>query len=465
MSDSTKLSIGIVKNNADPDQDGRLQIFIPSIDSRDYKVEDLPWAYYVSPFGGTTANFKVGRESKSIPGATSYGFWAIPKNGARVLCGFLEGDINVRFWVGCFYMPDMNRTLPQSSDLSTEIDESGAYPKSTIPHYQENLTQAGLGQGSLHYKTRGGWQRSVSYPANRTTNKPGSDGYAAKPLEKDKADSQIFSWTTPGRHYIAMSDVAEECRIRIKTTEGSQIILDDTNERIYISTAKGKNYIEIDESNGKMYFYTSSKFNVHSENDINLYSDQNINIVAKKRVNIQSEERGVKIQSKMGLNLISVSGDVKLTASRDIQLRTTSGGSSGGVGESISNSSVGLIRDFAEDAASGSSRISLDAADGIDIRAEQQSVLITGNAGVGVRTIGGDLTFQSGAGLNQMAKIYRSCPAPAKVACIPATVAHSVSPATSEDVKSKMVVPQHESWVRDEDEAIFKTPRNKSYQG
>lgn len=106
--------IGIVKNNADPAQHGRLQIYIPSIDSPDYDLEDLSWAIYVTPFGGSTADFKAGREQSDIPGVSSYGFWAIPKVGAQVLCGFLEGDPTVRYWMGCMYVPEMNRTLPQS---------------------------------------------------------------------------------------------------------------------------------------------------------------------------------------------------------------------------------------------------------------------------------------------------------------------------------------------------------------
>ena len=105
------MSIGIVKNNADPAEDGRLQIYIPSIDSKSYDLEDLTWATYVSPFGGTVANLKVGREKTEIPGMSSYGFWAIPKIGAQVICGFLESDPSSRFWFGCIYVPEANRTM------------------------------------------------------------------------------------------------------------------------------------------------------------------------------------------------------------------------------------------------------------------------------------------------------------------------------------------------------------------
>lgn len=486
---NTSLCIGIVKNNADPAEHGRLQIWIPSKDSPNYEIEDIPWAMYVSPFGGVTANFKVGREQETVPGASSYGFWAIPKNGAQVLCGFLEGDPSVRFWIGCIYMPEMNRTLPQAINgaegPSSEIDETGVYPQKTIPHYSRNLKEAGLALGAKHFKTRGGWERSVSHPSNKNDNKPRDDGYATKPLDPDKADSQVVSITTPGRHYISMSDVDDHCRMRFKTTAGSQIILDDTNERIYISTAQGRNYIELDETNGKIYFYSSSKFNVHSENDINFYSDQNINIVAKKRVNIQSEDRGVKIQSKMGLQFLSSSADVKITASRSIHLKTINGPGSGGVGESsacnappYANKAMGLVRDFAEDAGSGASSVFINSVDAVEVRSDSSAVNLTGNGPINIKSIGGSVNLDASSTLNlaggniatrgdgvlgMFAGIVPELPVFSYQDAGGAEVSSAGSAVSGDSIRSKMVVPNHESWDRDEDESQCKTPRNKKY--
>jgi hypothetical protein len=485
-----KLCIGVVKNNADPAQDGRLQVFIPSIDTKDYRVEDLPWAIYVTPYGGTTANFKVGREQKDVSGASSYGFWAVPKNGAQVLCGFLEGEPNMRFWLGCFYLPELNRTLPQGiNGIMTEIDESGVYPQAQMQHYVANLNEAGLGVGSQHFETRGGYERSISHPSNKNKNKPSDNGYAPKPLESDKSDSQTLCWTSPGRHYMVMSDVSDNCRIRIKSTEGNQVILDDTNERIYISTAQGRNWIELDETNGKIYFYTASKFNVHSENDLNLYSDQNINIVAKKRVNIVSEERGVKIQGKMGLSFISTAADVKITASRDLHLKTTNGDSASAVSESTSTVSppysgngLGVIRDYAEDAGSGTSRIKINASDGVDIRADGDTVLVTASDTIELNSIGGDVTLEGSGNVNLKGSTLTTAfgsvgyvaidgeegPIPVKSLGNFAGAGNTADQAdavSSEDVTGKMIIPEHESWTRDEDESILKTPRNKSYKG
>src|ERR1035437_2796747 len=168
----------------------------------------------------------------------------------------------------CFFQPELNRTMPQSINtppLSSEIDESGMWPQKTIPHLEKNLGEAGLGPNDKHWKTRGGFERSISYPENKTKNKPTTDGYFPKPLEPSKSDSQTIALTSPGRHFISFQDIDEFCRTRWKTTEGTQIIMDDTNERIYISTARGRNWMEIDEGSGKIYFYTAAKFNRSEE--------------------------------------------------------------------------------------------------------------------------------------------------------------------------------------------------------
>lgn len=485
------MCIGMVKDNADPAQHGRLKVYIPSIDSKDFNVEDLPWAMYCSPFGGTTADFKVGREGDKVPGASSYGFWAVPKNGAQVLIGFLEGDPNIRFWMGCFFQPELNRTMPQSINnppLSSEIDESGMWPQATIPHYEKNLTEAGLGPDSQHWKTRGGFERSISYPENKTKNKPTTDGYAPKPLEPAKADSQTIALTSPGRHYFSMHDIDEFCRMRLKTTAGSQILLDDTNERIYISTAMGRNWVEIDEGSGKIYFYTASKFNIHAENDLNLYSSENINIVAKKRVNIQSEDRGVKIQAKSSVEVLSTEANVKVTASRDLHLKTTNGTRASAVSERLwcspppyAGDPLGLRRDWAEEAGSTTSKIFLNSVDGMEIRVDQGALNLTARSNLEIRSVSSAVNIQAPATVGittshfaTTVESYGFVAIDEEEGQIPieslgdangAAAADAGNSVSFEAVQPKMIVPKHEGWARDEDESSCPTPRNPKYQG
>lgn len=499
--------IGVVKSNADPAHHGRLQIYIPSIDSKNYELEDLPWASYVSPFGGSTVDYKAGREQSMVPGVSTYGFWAIPKINAQVLCGFIEGEPNMRFWMGCIYQPELNRTLPSHIDpLLTEIDESGMYPQKTIPHLKANLGDAGLAPGSNHYKTRGGYERSISHPSNKNKTKPTDNGYFPKPHEPSKADSQTICLTSPGRHYFVMSDVDEYCRVRLKTCEGSQIIFDDTNERIYISTAKGRNWIELDETSGKIYIFSDSKVNIRAKNDINMYSDENINIVANKRVNIRSEERAVEIQAKHDVRLLSTDADVMATASRDIHLKTFDGPKAPKISEEQfcdlpplhGGPKKGWVYRWGEKGGSDTSKIRLNAVDTIEQRSEKGGVDITGKTTIHIKAMDSVVNVQAGTHINLKAasnlngqagatynilggttnltgglvnfagSIFTDPMNPGPQQAQPsdtANVAEQAKQLSLELIVDHMIRPEHESWTRDEDESKCKTPRNPKYQG
>ena len=475
------MTIGTVKNNADPAQHGRLQVYVPAWDTEDWKVENLPWCWYVSPMGGSTVNAMAGREDAEMSGISTYGMWAIPKNGAQVLITCLDGNPDMRIWMGCFYMPEHNRTLPAGIEgVMSELDDSGFYGQKTFKHMEANLTDAGLWRDSKHWKTRGGWARSVSHPSNKNKNKPTDNGYSPNPNEPSKAESQIWSFTTPGHHHITMSDVKDESRIRIKTAEGNQIILDDTNERIYISTAKGRNWIELDETNGKIYMYSDSKVNIRAKNDINFYSDENINMVAKKRVNIRSEERAVVLQAKYDVRLLSTSADVMVTASRGIQLKTTNGPNVGAVGEETivdkpsrhgNPGGKGLVYRWPEKAGSATSSISFDAAQKITALA-QSPIDFTSSAKISIRSAGsvnfsgstenhtfGEVKWSVGdMGLNEGGVT-------ADGGAEAADTAPPVKAGKLDEVTDRMVRPDHESWTRDEDEAKCGTPRGPNYQG
>ncbi len=483
----TNLTIGVVKNNADPAHHGRIQVFIPSIDSEDYEVTELPWAIYVSSFGGVTANPVVGRENLQVEGLASYGQWAIPKNGAQVLIGFLDGNPEMRFWLGCVFMPEYNRTMPgYINGLETELDDSGLYPSNEVSALKDNLSDAGLYKGSKHFKTRGGYERSISHPSNKNKTKPTDNGYAPNPLEPGTADSQTYvPMRTPGGHYAVMSDVAEYCRIRIKTIAGSQILLDDTNERIYLSTAKGRNWVELDETNGRIYIYSDSKINIRAKNDLNLYSDENINITAAKRVNITSEERSVVIQAKHDVSILSQAANVKITASRDLELTTINGPRAAPIGvEELSSVPAwhsttpgkGYIYRFAEAGGSASSSIKLTSAQTVESTSAESTAITSQtlhlNSGPSLYLTAGFIGHVAGSvgwNVGNTGLLDGDPEGPFKV--VPdigspaARIAEPGEAVEHADVTAHMIRPDHESWARDEDEKRSATPRGPKYQG
>jgi uncharacterized protein (DUF2345 family) len=84
-----------------------------------------------------------------------------------------------------------------------------------------------------------------------------------------------------------MSDSATDCKIRIKSCEGNQIVLDDSNGRVYISSALGNTWLELNED-GNVYVYAGKSFSVHAQGDINMTAGGNLNMAAGGAVNIIS---------------------------------------------------------------------------------------------------------------------------------------------------------------------------------
>jgi len=102
-------------------------------------------------------------------------------------------------------------------------------------------------------------------------------------------DSMIYSWTSPGFHSFSMDDRHENARIRIRTTSGHQIIMDDTNERIYVSTAGGETWIELDQA-GNIDIYASKDISTHAGGDINFTTDKTFRVQAQEGIHMISND-------------------------------------------------------------------------------------------------------------------------------------------------------------------------------
>ena len=106
--------------------------------------------------------------------------------------------------------------------------------------------------------------------------------------------SSVHGWRTPGSNAITMDDgnispdgEIHPNQIRIQTGSGASVILDGTNDTIYMVNSTGSGWVEIG-AQGEIMAYAQGSFSVRAEGDINLRADQNINMEAGERVNIKS---------------------------------------------------------------------------------------------------------------------------------------------------------------------------------
>ena len=310
---SYHLIDGVVVDTSDPQQMGRVKIWCPAIDGDSYEVINLPWASYVSPLAGQTLNYPAGADGAITPGYHSYGFWAVPKNGAKVLVAILYGDVNRRCYIGSMFGDHGNRSLPagrnkQKGPASDTFDPVEPTTSNLKAQFADKLS-------SPQALSRGTYERQV---AQDKYEKDGTEGYAKGVLE-DGLDPQTYCWTTPGRHTILFQDNPSNSRVRIRSAGGHQVIMDDANERIYISTNQGRSWLEMD-TDGHVHLYSGASVSISAAEDINLVAGGNINLNSGKNINLgaagSARVTGCKDASMSGdvVSVTSTSGDMNLLA-------------------------------------------------------------------------------------------------------------------------------------------------------
>ena len=307
---SQSLISGVVVDTADPQQMGRLKVWCPAIDGPAPDIELLPWATYITPFGGHAHSYQAGSRGSQAEGPVPYGFWAIPKIGAHVIVAGLYGDVHPRVYLGSTYRAHGNRGLPVGRNTAGAPVSDSEDP--IEPQLSNLNAQFGGNLSASEARTRGAYERQV---AQARTEKDGTEGYQERVANaEDKAgslDPQTYCITTPGRHSIIFQDNPATARVRIKTADGSQIILDDANERIYISVARGNAYVELDRD-GHVHVYSAQSISMSAGKDFNLQALGNINIAAGKNLNLSAGGHGrlsacsdVSISGDGGVNITS----------------------------------------------------------------------------------------------------------------------------------------------------------------
>jgi len=448
------VTIGTVVDTNDPQEMGRVRIVCPQWgDTMQMAVEDLPWAIYMAPFGGQSQVAARGPGIQTSEGGIAYGAWWIPKVGAQAVVMCVDGDPMSRIYIGCIFDQFTPHTMPHGRymyddhpELQKDGTDAAPYgPYTSMEKFIEPLNtnqKRAFGHKSepnYEYRTRGadytasgvsvdslgktfssvqddqdtvhdGWTSTQGYQTSR------SDPNAQTGTTDRNYDSHVYAIVSPGFHAFAMDDRQENNRVRIRTTSGHQIILDDTNERIYIATAQGNNWIEFDQ-NGTIDMYSANRVNIHSLNDLNLTSDETIRMTAKKGIHLSSDDV-VKITAKNDIHVKS-SQLIRLTASQSVDIK-------------------------------GGTSVKVTAGTSIDVKGGS-NVKITSGATMDLKA-SGDLNLDSGGIMNALAASsfrstagtihFNSMSAPAAGA---ATAAEATE-ATIAYLTSR--VPDHEPWAR-----------------
>ena len=309
--------IGIVKNNADPTRSGRLQVFIPDFAGDETNQAHWNTVSYASPFLGAVRRPQIksgkSKENDYTKVNHAYGMWFTPPDiGNHVVVMFINGDTNRGIWFACV-MPDLSHyaipaqagavklETPKDAKLA-EVLTSPPYP--AVEFNEENQV------------LRNEWSNFLEI--NKPVHEEQVKILLDQGLEDDKvrgvitsssqreSPSRVFGISTPGvedpddtpnpetknpnyrlgGHSFVMDDGdvnGIDKLIRLRTSGGHQILMNDTEDIIYISNSTGTTWMEFT-GDGKIHIFSHSDFSLRSNSNINLHADKDINMFAHDNI-------------------------------------------------------------------------------------------------------------------------------------------------------------------------------------
>lgn len=319
----TGIYVGTVTNISDSLYTGRISVDIPEFAGKDDVTVLL-----ITPFGGVTQALDASKDvvqfgdEESGQGGTpkSYGMWPQPPSiGTEVIVAYTASR-EEGFLLGSFISKDRNHMMGgRASAESWEgtiqpVGEKNPFDTDPINKPVDETFKDVLKEQGLH----------EDY----------SRGHSASSARRE-SPSRVFGISTLGGHVLTMDDGDTEGNskgMRLRSRGGAEILIDDTNEFIFVTNHKGNAYVEIDKD-GRIDVYSQKTISMHCEEEFNLHAKGNINIESDQGVNIRSTgTSGVKVEATSGdydlytasnfkfeaakNGNVSVKGNYKETASR-----------------------------------------------------------------------------------------------------------------------------------------------------
>lgn len=226
--------IGIVTNNQDPEEWGRVKVKFPTLPGN----EESHWARLISPMAGADRGFEF-----------------IPEVNDEVVVAFEHGDFNRPFVLGSLW----NGKDKPPEAISSVVNSTGKVDKRII--------RSRTGHTITLDDTDGGGKVSLVDQTGKNL------------LEIDSAQNTVA---------IKTDDKAE-----IETKSGHKVILDDSGGKIDIIDKSGSNSVKIDSNQNSISIESAMKLTLKAAT-IEIEAQNQMNIKSAAQMNIQSSMTTVK---------------------------------------------------------------------------------------------------------------------------------------------------------------------------
>lgn len=272
--------------------------------------DDLVTASYCSPFYGTTfaTDTQTAPESAYTSGQ-SYGMWMVPPDiGNKVLVIFTPSG--QCYWIGCIYdssshhmVPAIGRAIGGKNYTRAPTSGTPADGNSILPVVEYSTKEkTAFEADGLENTPRYTHEYQASLLVRQGLDKDPVRG-AISSSSMREAPSNVYGISTPGRkvskgdqvpgspqvvyartggHTFVMDDGDKDGKdqlMRFRSAGGHQILMNDTEQVLYIASASGSQWLEFS-NNGQVNVYAAAGFNLRTQGVLNLHSDVLMNLSA-----------------------------------------------------------------------------------------------------------------------------------------------------------------------------------------
>jgi len=323
--------IATVMNNIDPTNSGKIEVYpSESLDKSGYNKSTWIPVRRLSTFFGSIKPSAGDEDLGSyVTTSSSYGQWNAPPDlGTKVLCIFVNGDMNYGFYIGAVADGSELQMVPAigSSDrvIANEGEAQSYGGATTLPVTNINTNNPDVTdnpdylqaakpvhsytatimqqQGILRDRIRGPISSSASRESSSRVgwgvSTPGrpiypggyTDETLPSNLSADPATLRVVA--RRGGHSIVMDDgdiIGRDQLIRIRTALGHQILMSDNGQTLMLLHSNGQSYIELGKE-GTVDIFATNSINLRTQGDLNLHADNMVNIHAGKDININATE-------------------------------------------------------------------------------------------------------------------------------------------------------------------------------
>ena len=344
---------GIVKANVHGAHMGVIKIWVPTFSTNPDDRSQWRTVRYCTPFYSRVDNQGVGDTYLGTK-VTSGIVTPPPDLGTKVLAFFPEGRNAEGYYFACVPDTFMLQSVPEASasngQAGGEFNDipQGTHSSKEITNWkkqtrpvdyftQDQLVRSGLSADTVRGLSTSSYMREspseligISSKGRRVT----TDGqdftltYNSDIKDPNTTNKTILNGLlgpTARRkgHSITLDDGdidGNSNQIRLRTSTGHQILMNDTTGVMYVGTGDGTCWIELS-NNGTMDVYATDSINFRSKN-IQFHADENIKFHSKGYTQIVSETN-MHVEGKQQLVLTS-KGEAGITGEKGLHLKSNS---------------------------------------------------------------------------------------------------------------------------------------------